>query len=412
MRDILVTLIVFSALPFVLKRAHIGMLLWSWISYMNPHRLGWGFAYNFPFAQVIAIVTFVSILFSKERGRFPVTGLVVLWLLYIAWMGVTTVFAMDPDAAQAQLIKVLKIQLMALLTLILFQDKNRLLQLVWVITLSLAFFGVKGGIFTLLQGGGARVWGPPGSFIADNNHLALALLMTIPLLIYLRSLCTQRWQRLVMLGAVVLVAVSVFGSYSRGALLATSAVALFLWLKSPRKIPIALGSLVVIGALFFFMPQQWHERMGTISSYEEDKSAQGRLEAWEVAFNVANDRLFGGGFELWSPQVFAMYSPGYDYRAAHSIYFSVLGEHGWIGLILFLSILFATWRVSGWVIKVAGDSEEMRWASDLSRMIQVSLVAYMSGGAFLSLSYFDLPWNLIGITVLLQLLVKRQLEGS
>ncbi len=412
MRDILVTLIVFSALPFVLKRAHIGMLLWSWISYMNPHRLGWGFAYNFPFAQVIAIVTFVSILFSKERGRFPVTGLVVLWLLYIAWMGVTTVFAMVPDAAQAQFIKVLKIQLMALLTLILFQDKNRLLQLVWVITLSLAFFGVKGGIFTLTQGGGGRVWGPPGSFIADNNHLALALLMTIPLLIYLRSLCTQRWQRLVMLGAVVLVAVSVFGSYSRGALLATAAVALFLWLKSPRKIPIALGSLVVIGALFFFMPQQWHERMGTISSYEEDKSAQGRLEAWEVAFNVANDRLFGGGLELWSPQVFAMYSPGYDHRAAHSIYFSVLGEHGWIGLILFLSILFATWRASGWVIKVAGDSEEMRWASDLSRMIQVSLVAYMSGGAFLSLSYFDLPWNLIGITILLQLLVKRQLEGS
>ncbi|HEU4855481.1 MAG TPA: DUF5935 domain-containing protein, partial [Nitrosospira sp.] len=44
MRDILVTLIVFGALPFVFKRPYIGVLLWVWISVMNPHTQGWGFA--------------------------------------------------------------------------------------------------------------------------------------------------------------------------------------------------------------------------------------------------------------------------------------------------------------------------------------------------------------------------------
>lgn len=412
MRDLIVTLIVFSVLPFIFKLPYVGLLLWSWISYMNPHRLGWGFAYNFPFAYIIAIVTILAVLLSKEKNRIPMTGLVALWLIYLAWMGITTIFAIDPDTALVQFIKVAKIQFMTFLTLLLFQSKERIIQLVWVIALSVAFFGVKGGIFTILHGGGERVWGPPGSFIADNNHLAVALLMVIPLLIYLRSICVGKWVRLALLVSTVLVAVSVVGSYSRGALLASVGMAIFLWLKSPKKLLIAIVSITIFSGLFFFMPEKWHDRMGTISTYEEDNSAQGRFEAWEVSFNVANDRIFGGGLDLWSPEVFAVYSHGYEFRAAHSIYFSVLGEHGWIGLFLFVSILISAWRVAQWVVNVAKGLDDLKWATGLARMIQVSLIAYASGGAFLSLAYFDLPWHLIAIVVLLQQQVKRHLETT
>lgn len=45
---------------------------------------------------------------------------------------------------------------------------------------------------------------------------------------------------------------------------------------------------------------------------------------------------------------------------------------------------------------------------DLSRMIQVSFVAYASGGAFLSLAYFDLPWHLLAIVVLLDRLARER----
>ena len=67
MRDILVTAIVFGVLPFIFKRPWIGILLWCWLGYMNPHRQAWGFAYDFPFAFITAIVTIAAFLFSKEK---------------------------------------------------------------------------------------------------------------------------------------------------------------------------------------------------------------------------------------------------------------------------------------------------------------------------------------------------------
>ena len=55
MRDIVLLLAVMGALPFILRRPPIGILVWSWLAYMNAHRLTWGFAYSFPFAQVVGV---------------------------------------------------------------------------------------------------------------------------------------------------------------------------------------------------------------------------------------------------------------------------------------------------------------------------------------------------------------------
>ena len=38
----------------------------------------------------------------------------------------------------------------------------------------------------------------------------------------------------------------------------------------------------------------------------------------------------------------------------------------------------------------------------LAKMLKLSMVAYMSGGAFLSLAYFDLPWHIIAMAYLLK----------
>ena len=88
-------------------------------------------------------------------------------------------------AAWEQMSKVSKIFLMIFVSMMLINTRERLIQLVWVIALSIGFFGVKGGIFTITTGGGFRVQGPAGSFIAGNNEMGLALAMTVPLLYYL-----------------------------------------------------------------------------------------------------------------------------------------------------------------------------------------------------------------------------------
>ena len=162
------------------------------------------------------------------------------------------------------------------------------------------------------------------------------------------------------------------------------------------------------------MPLQWHERMKTIVNYEQDSSAMGRLNAWAYSINIANDRIVGGGFESWSLNTFQIYAPDpNDMHAAHSIYFGILGDHGWFGLVMFLLILILTWITLSTIIKHTKHQQDVEWAAMLSRMIQVSFIAYMSGGAFLSLSYFDLPWHLIAITVICrELIMKTQQQEN
>jgi probable O-glycosylation ligase (exosortase A-associated) len=163
------------------------------------------------------------------------------------------------------------------------------------------------------------------------------------------------------------------------------------------------------------MPDQWFERMSTIKTYEEDGSAMGRINAWWTAFNLANDRIFGGGFETWQWDVFQRYAPDpNNVRDVHSIYFEVLGEHGYVGLFLFLLLLALTWLKCGSVIRAVKGVPDMAWARDLAAMIQVSLVAYMSAGAFLGLAYFDYPYHLIAMVVVLHYLVgeRTQLTGN
>ena len=413
MRDLAIILIVFGMLPFVFKRPWLGILMWAWISVMNPHRLSWGFAYDFPFALIIAVVTIISLFFKKERLSFPWSAASVLLLLFVLWMNVTTLFAMVPAEAYSQWDKVMKIMLMTFITLLAIDEKRHIDWLIWVLALSLAFYGVKGGIFTL-RGGTYLVWGPPGTFIEDNNHLAVALVMSIPLLWYLRGRLDKRWMRWGLVGVMGLCAMAALGSYSRGALLCLTAMAGFLWFKSRQKFQLAFLILLLAPAMIVFMPDQWFARMDTIAEYDADSSAMGRINAWQTAFSIAKDHpLVGGGFQLYDPQVFAKYAPNpEDLHAAHSIYFAALGEHGFVGLALFLMFGVATWRTGTWVVKRSKSRPDLRWAMDLALMVQVSLVGYAVGGAFLSILYFDLPYYLMAVLVLLKEHVRRTLAAK
>lgn len=409
MRDYFVTLLVFGSLPFILARPYIGVLVWSWLSYMNPHRLTWGFAYDMPFAKVVAITLFISLLFAKDVRKPPMYPLTWVWLGFVIWMCLTTATAIYPDFASVYLTRVLKIQIIIFLTLMIMHSRERIQMMLWVIYLSIGFFGIKGGVFTIANGGSFRVWGPELSFIEDNNHLAIALLMVLPIGYYLFRQESRRWIRAALVVSMGLIAISVVGSYSRGALLAIVAVSAFLWWKSSNRLVLGLAVLPLLPVLFLAMPAGWHDRMGTITEYQQDSSATGRLNAWEYAINVANDRIMGAGFDSWSAATFARWAPDpSDVHAAHSIYFSVLADHGWIGLALFLSILIGAWRLASRISRITDLLPEHRWMADLSRMLQVSLVAYGVGGAFLSMSYFDLPWHIISFLILMRAILEKQ----
>jgi probable O-glycosylation ligase (exosortase A-associated) len=413
MRDILVVLIVFGSLPFIFKRPYIGVLMWVWISVMNPHTQAWGFATSFPFAAIIAGVTMVSLVFTRESKNLPLIPTIWVFIAFVLWMNVTTIFAIYPDLVYGQWNKVMKIMLMTFVTLMIIKTKQHIQLLVLIVVISLGYYGVKGGIFTIIGGGVDRVWGPEGTFIEGNNEIALALVMTIPLLHYLQMVFQRSWVRHGLTVAIVLCAIAALGSYSRGALLALAAMGAFLWLKSRQKFSLGFLMMMVVPPLLAFMPEQWTERMDSINNYEEDGSVQGRFNAWWMAFNLAKDRpLVGGGFEVATRELFSLYAPNVlDLpRAAHSIYFQALGEHGFVGLGLYLLLGLLTWRTGTWIVRNTKNLEEYKWASSLATLIQVCLIGFATGGAFLSLLYFDVPYYLMAAMVATRMLVEKELK--
>ena len=409
MRDLIIIGIVLAGSLAALRRPWIGIMLWVWLSIMNPHRYAWGLAYDAPLAAMAAAGTLLGWLMTKERAS-PFKGAAPVWLFaFFLWMTLSWLLGLSPASDYPQWDKVMKIYLMIFVGLAVLHSKQHIMALAWVTTGSLALLGIKGGVFTLLSGGTYRVWGPPGSFIEDNNEFALAMVITIPLLRFLQLQLKSVWGRHAMTLSMLLCAASAVGSYSRGALIGMAAMVLLLWWRGKSRLLGGMVMLVAGVALLAFMPEAWTNRMSSIGDYTEDRSSLGRISAWWTAWGIAKNYVTGVGFNAARPELFAMYSPYPDFvHAAHSIYFQVMGNHGFIGLFLFLMIFITTYWAAGRLRKLSNAHPDAQWCEALGAMCQVSLVGYAAGGAFLSLSYFDLPYNVMVLVVLATVWVKRQ----
>jgi probable O-glycosylation ligase (exosortase A-associated) len=408
MRDLLLLTIIVWCFLHAFRRPWIGIMCWTWLSIMNPHQLSWNLN-NVPFAAIIGGATLVGLLVTSGRRDYSLSREGVVLTIFMLWMCITLPFSMLFDESFELWKRVMKIDFMILVTLVLLHSKRHMMLLTWVLVISIGFFGIKGGLFTLATGGNYKVWGPESTYIEGNNEIALAVVIVIPLMRFLQMQMKGRWTKMLMTACMVLMALSALGSHSRGALLAIAAMALVLWWRGHSKIVGALLIVAVAVALLSLMPAEWWERMNTIKSYQQDESALGRINAWHMAWNLAKANFFGGGFMVWTGTIFAIYAPDpLDVHAAHSIYFMVLGEHGFVGLFIFLVLFTMVWFKAG-TLRVKGRAQpQTKWLSDLGGMLQVSLAGYAVGGAFLSLSYWDLPYNLLVLAVIGQRWLDRK----
>lgn len=400
MRDLILGLLLVTLTLASVRQPWLAVLGWTWVSMMNPHGLSWTLM-NAPVAMGFAATTMISLVSTPLKRPLPQCRETRLLIAFMVWMTITLPFSFDFGESLELWKRVMKIDLMLLLSLMALYSRQHILAFTWVVAGSIAFYGAKGGLFTILTGGNAKVWGPSGGYIEGNNEIGLAIVMAIPLLRYLQTTLTGRWAKHAMTVTMLLCAAAALGTHSRGALLAIAAMAAMLWWRGRNRL-IGLVVLPVIGVgMLSFMPDAWWERMGTIKTYQEDSSAMGRINAWWFAFNVAKSHFFGGGFSVTQPWAFAQYAPDPSaIHAAHSIYFMVLGEQGFIGLFLFLALFTCAFLSAGRLRTEARRQPETQWLSDLGGMCQVTLVGYAVGGAFLSLSYWDMPYNVMLIVIM------------
>jgi probable O-glycosylation ligase (exosortase A-associated) len=405
------------ALGFTLSYPFAGLLVWTWFTLQNPHEETWGFSHSLPLNLIIAIVAIGAWLGSGERKLPPPQFLIWIMVLLLGWATLNSFFAFSPDWSWPYWNRTWKIFALAFLVAVLASNRVRITAIVWAMVLSLLHYGVKGGIFTIVTGGSFHVLGPPNTIISDNNQLALASLMSLPLANYLRIQTANRYISWALLAAMLLTLISVIGSYSRGAFIALGALAIFGWLHSRKKILYLIVASAVLVGLLNFMPEKYWNRVNTIQHAQEDASFRGRLIAWQVAYKYANDHFpFGAGFYgPQNPELFRSYFPEAKSKeetphAAHSIYFQVLGEQGYIGLAIYLTMIAGAFWSTTRIVRAARECEEFAWAGSLALMIQMTLIAFCVGGAALSMAYYDFLVLCIALLVSLRELIERQNE--
>lgn len=425
MRDLMFALMMLAAVPLALARPFNAYLLWAWTAVLIPTSYFYGFMVSARLNFLFAILTLLLIVLGRVPWKSYQANRVTWWYLAFLLHATLVFFLAYPGNSQnaAYYDLILKGFLFALVMPFFVRERVHMHALIIVIVLGFGLHGVLNGLKTLASAGGHLVTGPAGTMIADRNHLSAALALTLPLLYYLFQQSSHRLVRLGFLGGFVLVALAIAGSGSRGGFIALAVVCVWLVMTS-RKRWSALALLTVMGLVFVnFAPEQWFSRLSTIEEAGSDESFMGRVIAWQISSAIALDNpVFGGGFHavqiqgVWdrfvgAPSLLGFLDlplPNFSAKAAHSIYFEVMGDMGFVGLFIFLGILLQAIRTR-YVVKrqLRNMGPSWLWARDMADMLMLCVIAYMAGGASVSLAYFEVIYMVVMLMELLRLHVAR-----
>lgn len=398
-------------LPGCFIRPFWGVLMWTIVSLLNPHAFMWVVSTEFPWALLVAVPTLLGyVCFEFRPSRLMSREVLLMGVLWL-WFTFTTVyhthqaeFAYFAADTVLKWSTVSKILLMTVVAIGVVSTWQRLRIFMLVIAGCLGILVAKAIPFMILTGGTFRLYGPPGSSLADNNDFGLALNMTIPLLFFLGRTDPHPRIRKISMFLFFATIPGVLFTYSRGALIGLAVVLFFILMRSHQKI--LLIPVFLLAGLFavFFTPQRWQNRMDFMRQGALiDDSALSRFNAWTYCWRLAQDHpLTGAGFEAFTPQLFDRYAPNpRDVHGPHSIYFGVLAEHGFIGLALYLSLLASTaltLRAQARFARRYGDEQVEGYANAL----QLSLVGFAVSGAFLGRAYFDYYFFVVACAIILK----------
>ncbi len=423
MRDLFFLAVLPVMLYVMVQRPFIAVGMSLWTALFFPNAWLWGIAatlrYNLLFMGA-AVIGYVA-LRDKPRVRLGMLGTLVL--LFFAWTTLSSsMMISQPEVGWEIWSRFGKVVLLFLFILLVLDKQLHIDFVLWCVVLSVGFYAGLEALKVIATGGGHLVAGLPGHALGDRNELALAFVMTLPICSYLRHQYGPRsvTVRFGLAILMVLILVAVVGTHSRGGFIALLGLVGYMFFKSRRKLLLALLLLAFAGVLASIAPEAWTTRMQTLGAAGDDASFLGRLVAWKLSFLLAMERpWFGGGFKaleyfpVWEAlsrdlAMYPWFSTGSAVpdpklaHAAHSMLFQVLGEHGFVGLGLYLAVLVRAFIGARRVGKLAARVPEAGWIFQLATMLQLCLWAFLLGGAALNVAYFELTFALFGMVIVLE----------
>lgn len=424
MRDLMVAGLFPIILFLCLRNTFSAYIIWGWSGLVALQTYLYGFMADLPYVQTFAIIALVLILVGKdsEKKEFNPNRTIVILCLFGVHILLCAIFAEPGLLRNWELTaNVLKTFLYCLTMPLLVTSRWRIHAMLVMIALAIGFNAGLDGLKFIASGGTHMARG--NTKLGDNNHFALIIVMVMPLILYLYQYSSSKLIRWGFLGLLIVSVLAVVSSNSRGGLIAMVALAVWVTWKSRRRLQ-GLVFIALLSALIMQVaPESWTTRMGTIEQAGDDASFMGRVTAWKRASAIAVEHpVFGGG--LHAGQAFTLFEQ-YRYKpgllgfidtpdlsiplASHSIYFEVLGDLGFLGLFIFLILIYNSY-ITRKEIKslISKKGDELMWAGDLSDILAGSLMVYVAAGALLSAAYFELPY----IIMMLMEITKQQILVS
>ena len=427
MRDWMIFCVMIIFIHLSIRNVVAAYLLWSWTSLAALVTFVYGFMASVPIVQLFAIITLLHLLRGKNDNlrQFTHNKTTILYIIYSIHAIASATVAYDVVTNNWFICNTfLKSLLFCILMPMFFTTRLRIHSFVVLSALAISFYASVEGLKFLNSGGSHHIQGIAN--FGDNNHTALVFVMGLPLMWYLFQYSSNKLARIGFASAIFLTVLAVIATGSRGGLVCMCGISIWIVMKSRRKIVGAIFVILAGVAVVQLAPPSWFNRMDTISTASEsDTSFRGRLAAWKRSSAIALENpVFGGGFHaVQAASIFEKFRyqqgllgsvdapvPNYP-AAAHSIYFEVMGDTGFVGLSIFLACLFNTF-ITRIQIKSLSRLQKNRfmWASDLSDSIAGCLVAYMIGGAAVSMAYFEMTYTLMMLMAVLKIHIEHELK--
>lgn len=394
MRDLLVMLVTGMLCLLSPLRPQVGILGYYWFALMRPDILAWSGPNRY--SLLIALSTLLAN-GTKVLQNLPTlvsNSIVRTFLLLLAFITLSVVFAVRPELCYDQYGLFLRVALMAFLIPLAVRIRRDIETLLVVMAASIGLLAAKYGAVGLMSGG-ARFMQGFGGMLSDNNTMALAFVVALPLCWFSRPIVPWVLARMGLALAALLCVPAVIFTHSRGGSLAL-AVALLLtaWKSQRRLIAMIMLAGMLVGAAYL-VKDTYSARMSTLGDVEGEASAKSRLVLAVSALKMFRDYpLFGVGFtEQNERALIANYLPAgsnadYAGKVIHNTFLQMLVDCGIFALITYCWLLFGTI----WKMRKAGKRARARGgrrASAIPDALVVALCSYTVGSLFLSRAAFD-----------------------
>ena len=416
---------------FCLMFVALGVLspfIWSlgyvWVDVLVPHQISYALLNSIPLAFIMGAGAVGSYLLLDRRAPPRITLAHALCAVMAVWITLTQTWAVVPAAAWAKWDPSVKVVIFTCFMPFVFRSRVQIEAYLLVLLFAAAGHLLPWGLKTLLTGGGYNqslgLLSVNATTLAESSSVAAVGIMFVPLLTWMRThsllIPTQRARTVLSAFLIVFYLIATIGTFARTGLVGLAVLGGGMFLRARRKGLFIVATVALAGILFAVTSDRWTARISTVTDYTEESSALVRLLVWQWTLDFAAEHPLGGGFNsfLVNTIVLATGADGTPLvehgRAFHNIYFAVLGEHGYPGLAIYVSILgLSLWSMQR-VIRQCKGRADLLWAADLARAAQLALLVMMACGNFIDLSFIFVIWDIVALILCLNAHVHRVLH--